>query len=137
LDEELIESKIDIINRNLNYLRETSKLDFEEFEKFEKIQAIKRSLQESIEACCDIGQYIIAEKEFEKPESYSEIFKILKEEEIIEKELAQNLIKMAKFRNLLVHQYGEIDKKKVYEIVNQNLENIEKFLKTTSEFMEE
>ncbi len=55
------------------------------------------------------------------------MFQKLEEDDLIEKELADKLSNMAKFRNLLVHQYTKIDDKKVYEI----LQKISKTLKNS------
>lgn len=65
------------------------------------------------------------------------MFKILKEEEIIGKELAIKLEDMARFRNLLVHRYGEVDNKRVLEIIKHNLRDIEEFEKEIEKFINE
>jgi len=65
------------------------------------------------------------------------MFKILKEEEIIGKELAIKLEDMARFRNLLVHRYGEVDNRRVLEIIKHNLKDIEEFEKEIEKFIKE
>ncbi|MDQ0285385.1 uncharacterized protein YutE (UPF0331/DUF86 family) [Desulfofundulus luciae] len=35
---------------------------------------------------------------------------------------------MAKFRNLLIHRYGDIDDSKVYHIICNNLDDLELYL---------
>jgi len=56
------------------------------------------------------------------------MFGVLKEE-AIQKELAAKLENMARFRNLLVHRYGEVDNKRVLEVIKHNLQDIEEFEK--------
>lgn len=136
IDEELIEKKIDIILENLNYLedvRETKKEIF--LGSFEKIQAIKHSLQEAIEACVDIANHIISAKGFRRAETYSEMFEILRKQKILSEELGGNLTKMAKFRNLIVHRYGDIDNERVYMILQENLKDIKDFVKEIENFL--
>ena len=65
------------------------------------------------------------------------MFKVLKEEEVIGKELATRLEDMARFRNLLVHRYGEVDDKRVLELIKHNLKDIEEFEKAIEKFIEE
>ena len=48
-----------------------------------------------------------------------------------DEELCQKLMQMAKFRNRLVHLYGEIDNKYVYGFLNNDLEDIRSYRKTT------
>lgn len=85
-----------------------------------------------MEACIDIANYIISVKGFRRAEEYSEMFKVLKEETIIGRKLATKLEDMARFKNLLVHRYEEVDNRRVLEIIKNNLkdiEEIEKFIK--------
>jgi len=36
---------------------------------------------------------------------------------------------MAKFRNLLVHRYTKIDAKKLHQIINENIDDIQEYTK--------
>ena len=138
LEREIIEGKLDIIDRNLRFLEEFKTLTPEQFlVSYKNIQAAKYSLLEIMEACIDIANYIISVKGFRRAEEYSEMFKVLKEEEIIGEELAAKLEDMARFRNLLVHRYGEIDNNRVLEMLKQNLRDIEEFEKDIEKFIEE
>jgi len=138
LEKEVIEGKFDIIDRNLRFLEETKTLSSDQFvESYKDIQAAKYSLLEIMEACIDIANYIISVKGFRRAEEYSEMFKVLKEERIIGKEPATKLEDMARFRNLLVHRYGEVDNKRVLEIIKRNLKDIEEFEKEIAKFIKE
>lgn len=104
IDNELIEKKIDLIEENIEYLESVKGISLKKFNSsFEKIQATKHSLQEAIEASLDIANHIIAAKSFKRCEKYSEMFEVLARNKIIGQNLKKNLMKMAKFRNLLVH----------------------------------
>lgn len=138
LEREIMEGKLDIIDRNLRFLEEFKTLTPEQFlESYKDTQAAKYSLLEIMEACIDIANYIISVKAFRRAEEYSEMFKVLKEEEIIGEELAAKLEDMARFRNLLVHRYGEIDNRRVLEMLKHNLKDIEEFEKEIEKFIEE
>lgn len=63
------------------------------------------------------------------------MFKVLKEEGVIRKELATKLEDMARFRNLIVHRYGEIDNRRVLEIIKHNLKDIKEFEKEIEKFI--
>jgi uncharacterized protein YutE (UPF0331/DUF86 family) len=138
LEREVIEGKFDIIDRNLRFLEEIKTLSPEQFvESYRDIQAAKYSLLEIMEACIDIANYVISAKGFRRAEEFSEMFKVLKEEGVIGKELATKLEDMARFRNLLVHRYGEVDNRRVLEIVKHNLKDIEEFEKEIEKLIEE
>lgn len=138
IERDIIEGKFDILERNLAFLKETKTLSPKQFLKnYKDIQAAKYSLLEIMEACIDIANYIISVKSFRRAEEYSEMFKVLKEEGILGKKLANKLEDMARFRNLLVHRYGEIDNRRVLEIIKHNLKDIEEFEKEIQKFMKE
>jgi len=138
LERDVIEGKFDVIDRNLRFLEEIKTMSPHQFvESYRDIQAAKHSLLEIMEACIDIANYIISVKGFRRAEEYSEMFKVLKEEGVIGKELATKLEDMARFRNLLVHRYGEVDNRRVLEIVKHNLKDIEEFEKEIEKFIKE
>jgi len=138
LEREIIEGKFDIIDRNIRFLEEIKTLNPEQFlGSYKDIQAAKYSLLEIMEACIDIANYIISVKGFRRAEEYSEMFKVLKEEGVIQKKLATKLEDMARFRNLLVHRYGEVDNRRVLEIIKHNLKDIEKFEKEVQKFIKQ
>ena len=138
LEREIIEGKFDVIDRNLRFLEEIKNLSPDQFvESYRDIQAAKYSLLEIMEACVNIANYIISVKGFRRAEEYSEMFKVLKEEGVIAKELATKLEDMARFRNLLVHRYGEVDNRRVLEIITHNLKDIEEFEREIEKFIKE
>jgi uncharacterized protein YutE (UPF0331/DUF86 family) len=48
---------------------------------------------------------------------------------IISEKMARKLEEIVKFRNILVHEYGEIDEKKVYENLFSKTRDFEEFKK--------
>lgn len=71
----------------------------------------------AIEAIVDISNHLISKLSLGKPKSYTDVFKILGQTGIFSEDNVKTFIQMAKFRNLLVHLYWQVDKEKVYEIL--------------------
>lgn len=88
------------------------------------IGSAKYYLQVSIECCLDIANHIIAAEGFRAPKDYADSFKVLQEEGVFGEELGMKLRQMAKFRNRLVHLYGEIDDTYLYEFIKKDLKDI-------------
>ncbi len=88
---------------------------------------MKYNLIIAIQAAIDICYHIVAKEGGRAPQGYGDCFKILGEREIISLPFAQKLGRMAKFRNLLVHLYGEVDDQRVYRIMREDLSDLEKF----------
>lgn len=63
------------------------------------------------------------------PGSQAAIFELLAQNKIITQQLSKKMIKMAGFRNRIVHEYEKIDLRIVYEIWRKNLGDIERFCK--------
>jgi len=91
------------------------------------IGSAKYYLQVSIECCLDVANHIIASEKFRAPRDYADSFLVIQEEGLISSELGDKLRQMAKFRNRLVHLYGEIDNTNVYEYIIGDLKDIEEF----------
>lgn len=93
------------------------------------ISAAKYQLILAIEAALNICNHLAARVAREVPASYADCFRILAENKIISRELAARLIAMAKFRNLLVHQYGKVDNAIVYRIIQNDLSDLLHYIK--------
>jgi uncharacterized protein YutE (UPF0331/DUF86 family) len=86
----------------------------------------ERYLQLSIECLLDIGNHVISDRGYRKPETYGEVFEILTEEKFITRALLRDLEGMSAFRNILVHDYLRVDLDRVYTILMEKLPYIEK-----------
>jgi len=91
------------------------------------IGSAKYYLQVSIECCLDVANHIIASEHFRAPEDYADSFKVLEEQGMVDPEEGLKLRQMAKFRNRLVHLYGEIDDAYVHDFILNRLQDIRKF----------
>ncbi|MDA8233513.1 MAG: DUF86 domain-containing protein [Clostridia bacterium] len=93
--------------------------------------AAERFLQLAVETCLNIGNRILAleqrKRNITAPETYAEIFERLSQIGIIPISDTPNLINMAKFRNLLVHMYWEVDPKKVHSILTGGIQDLKTY----------
>lgn len=137
IDKETISAKFDIIERDMEFLNEFKEMDEDDFlNNFKNIQSAKYSLLEIIEACIDISTHIVAAKMFGRIEEYREIFHMLGQRRVLDKDLALRLEDMAGFRNLLVHRYGNIDDLRVLEIIKNDLDDVLFFEKEILQYLE-
>lgn len=129
INKDLIIKKIEEINSFLDLLENYKDLEMDKFLNDRNVvDATKFRLINIMEACMNICSHIVIKMFNKIPESYVDCFKILGEKGIIDKELSINLIKMAKFRNLLIHLYSKVDDSEIYKILKQNLVDIKKFM---------
>lgn len=128
VDKLLIGRKLSDIDNYLNQLREFSNISAAKYKKDWKIQRIvERTLQILIELCIDIANHLISDRGMRLPTGYADTFNVLMENKIISKSLFKTMEKIAKFRNVIVHQYEDIDNKIVVSILHKNFKDFEKY----------
>jgi uncharacterized protein YutE (UPF0331/DUF86 family) len=127
---EKITDKFEQLDEFLGLLKEIKRNELASFLKDKLlIGGAKYYLQVSIECCLDIANHIIAAKGFRAPRDYADSFKVLEEQRVLDEELGMKLRLMAKFRNRLVHLYGEIDDAYVYTFITHDIKDILEFKK--------
>lgn len=97
--------------------------------------ALERYLQLSAEAAIDVGEIIINEERLRMPDASREVFEMLGEHKIISPKLADSFIKIVGFRNILVHDYVKLDLKKMYNYLQNDLDDFDKFIKAIARFL--
>ena len=123
-------SKLQKLDEYIKYLKEVQKINKNQFvEDYHFFGLAERYLQLSIEILLDVGKLLIVIKGLKRPEENQEIFSALCDEKIISEKLADNLMGIANFRNILVHDYEKIDREIVYEKLRNNLDDFENFKK--------
>jgi uncharacterized protein YutE (UPF0331/DUF86 family) len=127
---EKVLSKFRQMDEYLSILRKISKTPKETFltDKI-LIGSAKYYLQISIECCLDVANHIIAAEKLRAPRDYADTFMVIQEEGLISSDLGTRLRRMAKFRNRLVHLYGEIDNDYIYEYIKGDLKDLEEYQK--------
>ena len=121
----------------MNALRELRPLTYDEFAREHVlVTSAERDFQIAIQAALDIGSIILADQQVMVPDRYSDIFPALAEIGVLPADLAQKLVGMAKFRNVLVHLYLEVDLKRVYRYLQENLGDFETYARYVGEWLQ-
>ena len=120
MDKERILIKIDRLDRYLHELEDIMPENFETYQKIEKKRACERLLQVSIESVLDICAQIVIELRLGLPSEEDDIFEKLEQAKIISSATRETLKRMRGFRNILVHEYGHIDDRLVYDVLKNN-----------------
>ena len=123
-----VSKKFNLLEEYLRILDQISQTPEGEFLKDKiLIGSAKYYIQISIECCIDVATHIISSEGFRSPAEYADSFRVLMENGILDKELTGRLVQMAKFRNRLVHLYGEIQDDYVYRAITHDLTDIIQF----------
>jgi uncharacterized protein YutE (UPF0331/DUF86 family) len=136
VDETLILRKLGELDEYSRQIKEYGKITVAEYSADWKIQRIiERTLQMMIETCVDIAGHIISDKGYRIPKSYSDTFRVLREEQLVNEKLYVALEKMAKFRNVAVHHYDKVDAEIVVGILKKDLKDFRGFRESIVNFL--
>lgn len=128
-----IRDKVSDIKEALTLLRQYAEYDDQKFlENKEAIGAARYYLIVLVEAAMNIANHLCARLLNEAPATYADIFSKLGEKQVISADLASRLASMARFRNLLVHGYGEVDNQRMLTIIRKDLGDVEEFLRAVA-----
>jgi uncharacterized protein YutE (UPF0331/DUF86 family) len=128
-----IENKISSVRKYSSILKRYKGFSKEKIQKNIDIRgAVERYLYLEAQAVIDLAEAVIAHNDFRKPSTMSDAFYILNEEKIIPVKLTEKLVRMVGFRNVLAHDYEDIDYDIVYKVLQEGLNDIEVFLSVIS-----
>jgi len=89
----------------------------------------------AIEAAIQICFHVCVRKLGRTGTGYAECFQILGEGGILDAGLCENLQRMARFRNMLVHVYWTVDYERVYDILHEHLDDLKAFVRAIAELL--
>ena len=90
----------------------------------------------AIESAQAICTHLAAHLPTRAPSTVSDCFQALAERTVISPDLAGRLGQMARFRNLLVHRYWELDLARVHRILREDLGDLDAYLGAVTAFVE-
>ena len=133
---EIIRKRMNRLDEYLTILKKLKQYSFKEFtENPERYGSAERFLHLAIETVIDMGNHVIADSELGVVNWYSDIPKILAEKEFISSELEEKWISMIGFRNTLVHEYIDIDRKIVFDVLQNNIKDLEDLKRAFAQFL--
>jgi uncharacterized protein YutE (UPF0331/DUF86 family) len=128
VDRDLILRKLADLDQYLGQVSEYREITVEAYRADWKTQRIvERTLQMAIEVCLDIATHIIADRRLRVPTTYAEAFEVLAEAGLLDPGQRDVLMRMSRFRNLLVHEYTRLDPAMVVRILREHLKDLAGF----------
>jgi uncharacterized protein YutE (UPF0331/DUF86 family) len=136
VDKALVFRKIASLLEYQKQVGEYSAITVEQYRGDWKIQRIiERTLQMMIELCADIANHVISDNGLRTPETYADTFRVLAENSILTRDQLAVMEKMAKFRNIVVHQYETVDAEIVILVLRRHLDDFKQFSDSVVQFI--
>lgn len=101
----------------------------------ERYGSAERFLQLAIETVLDMGMHVIAEAALGIVEQSRDIPRLFREHGYIDTDQESRWIRMIGFRNILVHDYLELDRNIVYQVLQQELNDLRQLAKVFARFL--
>ncbi|NMB16505.1 MAG: DUF86 domain-containing protein [Firmicutes bacterium] len=136
LDYDTIHKHLQNIQESLTVLEQMRNIPLADFkEDIVRSWAVERGLERCIQNVLDIGGHILASIGVSLPSEYRQTILQLGEQGVLPTSFAEQMAPMAGFRNLLVHEYLQIDFDRVYDMLHNHLDDFRAFAYYVAEFM--
>jgi len=133
---EVIHKRLGKVEEYLTILKKIRRYSLDEFlADPEKYGSAERFLQLTIEALNDIGSHLIADLNLGVVDSASDIPRLLCEKGYFGEELREIWIRMIGFRNILVHDYLDVDRRVVHEVLQKNIADVQSLMRVFAQFL--
>jgi uncharacterized protein YutE (UPF0331/DUF86 family) len=87
----------------------------------------ERWLQLAAECALELAHQLIADRGWKTPSSYREAFEVLCSEGVLDARLTREMQGWAGLRNILTHLYLDIDHERLHEILESELDQLERY----------
>ena len=137
INKETVDKKLILLDEVLEKLQDIKALSQENFmsDFFIHDTAI-RNLVLGIEIVTDIGNHILLEVFHSSADTYKDVVLTLGEAEVPPRSGSEENNALADFRNLIIHAYGSLDMKQVYQNLQKAPDVFREFAKCYVEFLE-
>lgn len=96
--------------------------------------ALRYGLFESIQIVIDISCHLVSKYNLGNPQSYAECVELLQQHKYLSEEVSSRLLGMIGLRNILVHDYVEVDVSRLYELLS-NDDDFTQFVQSVSKYV--
>ncbi len=125
---EVVEKRLADLAVRVARLRTFQAMSAEELRKdWVKLGVVERLLQTAIQNVIDIGAHVLADLGDNAWDEYRDIPERLAAHGVLPAELVPSLRAMIGLRNILVHQYLDVDVEKISAVLRKNLDDFDRF----------
>ncbi|TVR36964.1 MAG: DUF86 domain-containing protein [Nitriliruptor sp.] len=128
VDTERLRSLLDRLRDTEKELRRLRSVGAEALrDDIDRMNSVKYLFVVAAEIAIDTGQHIIAAEALDAPGTFADVFRVLGDTGWLSTDLAETFGDIARFRNLLVHGYADVDDDRVLQILSDRLDDLTAF----------
>ena len=81
----------------------------------------------ALQECLSLASHWLADEGWEVPATYADVFRVLAERNVLDRDLAARMAAAAGLRNLIVHRYGALDWTRIHDVASHRIEDLLRF----------
>lgn len=141
IDQEFVRRKLELIAEELGRLVEFKDASYEEVVgDFVKLAAVERILERIVNRAVDVNEHLIARSASGQEEkvtrlTYRESFQRLADLGIYSSEFGDEIAKSAGLRNILVHEYNDVDHRILFGSIRTCIKQYRDYLRHVEAFL--
>jgi uncharacterized protein YutE (UPF0331/DUF86 family) len=137
IEADLIRRKLSRLNMYLDKLKPIAEHTLKEYlADFYLKASAERLIQLIVDCASDINNHVVVEMGQRPPEDYASSFIRASETGMLTAELANRLKGSGGMRNILVHEYMDIDDEKVYKALPIALSDFKEYIRQVDHYLE-
>ena len=137
INPDLVRRKLARLNMYLEKLKPIAEHTFEEYRSdFYMKTSAERLIQLIVECATDVNSHVVLESGLRPPEDYTSSFIRAAEAGLITQALADKLKGSGGMRNIIVHEYMDIDDRKIYEILPTAISDYKEYIHQSDDFLD-
>ena len=136
LDAELVTRKMLLVTRDLSALEPIARKDLGAYLASDTDEVlVERYLERMIGRMIDINYHLLTEAGYPPPSDYYASFTQLAQLGAVDHDFARRIATCAGLRNRIVHEYDELDPRKVHEALQTAMVDVPKYLRHISDYL--
>lgn len=123
MPDDVMFAKAAVIERALRRVLEIYNSD-PELKDMMHVDALTLNVERACQAAIDLAMHVVACKHLGMPQSQADAFRLLADAGEIERTLAERMIGMCGFRNILIHQYQELEIDSLHKVASERWKDL-------------
>lgn len=117
-------NKAAVIERSLRRVLQIYRSDTELADQM-AVDALTLNVERACQAAIDLGMHVVASKHLGMPQSQADAFRLLADAGEIDRKLSERMVGMCGFRNVLVHQYQDLELELLHDVASKHWKDLE------------
>lgn len=132
----VVADRVELVRRLLHEAGTLPLNSLDDFTRDPRMVAAGESyLRRALEALLDVARHVLAKGFARAPSEYAAVARQLGDVGVVSREQSERLVRMAGYRNRLVHGYGAVTVQELYDLLSGRLGDVEDLLAAVTAWM--